>query len=184
MVPTRAYEKQLYVAYANRCGSEGQTRYYGESCVCAPDGRDLARAKPDSGVNAMPTPSPKSVIVISPTSTTNGATTTGSFDTKGFDYAVIDVCATTSNNATNNFSVLTLSEGDTTSSYAAASTGDTDFTIAASDTAADQVVAQFRVDMRGRKRYLKLSASPVTTQTITAVAHLHRADQLAIASTG
>lgn len=124
----------------------------------------------------MPTPSPKSVIVISPTSTTNGATTTGSFDTKGFDYVLIDVCSTTSNNATNNFSVLTLSEGDTTSSYAAVSTGDTDFTIASTATAADTIVAQFRVDMRGRKRYLKITASPVTTQTIWAHATLHRAD--------
>jgi hypothetical protein len=126
----------------------------------------------------MPAPSPKSVIVISPTSTTNGATTTGSFDTRGFDYVVIDVCSTTSNNATNNFSVLTLSEGDTTSSYAAVSTGDTDFTIANTATAADAVVAQWRVDLRGRKRYLKVTASPVTTQTIWSHATMFRADAM------
>lgn len=126
------------------------------------------------------TPHPKTAIMISPTSTTNGATTTGTLDTKGFDYAVIDVLATTSNAVTNNFSVLTLAHGDTTSAYTAISTGDTDFTIPAADTSSAQVVAQMRVDMRGRKRYLKLSASPVTTQTITAVAHLYRADELPV----
>ncbi len=125
-------------------------------------------------------PSPKTVIVISPASTTNGGTASGNFDTKGFDYVVIDVLATTSNNTTNNFSVLTLSEGDTTSAFTAFKTGDTDFTIAAADTANAQVVSQFRVDLRGRKRHLQIAASPVTTQTITAVAHLYKADELPV----
>jgi hypothetical protein len=124
----------------------------------------------------MPTPSPKSVIVISPISKTAAHTATGSFDTKGFDFVVIDVCSTTSDAATNNFSVLTLSEGDTTASYAAISTGDTDFTVASTATAADPIVAQWRVDMRGRKRYLKVTASPLTTQTIWAHATMFRAD--------
>ena len=130
----------------------------------------------------MPTPSPKAVIAISPTSTTNGATTTGSFDTLGYDFAVIDVMATTSNDTTNNFSVLTLSEGDTTSTYTAVSTGDTDFTIPAADTSNNSVIAQFRVDLRGRKRYLKLSCSPVTTQTIWAQAQLLRGDETPVAA--
>ena len=128
------------------------------------------------------TPTPKSLIAISPTSTTNAATTTGSFDTLGYDYAVIDVMSTTSNDTTNNFSVLTLSEGDTTASYTAVSTGDTDFTIAAADTASDQVVAQWRVDLRGRKRYLKISASPVTTQTIWSHVQLTRGDETPVSA--
>lgn len=44
MVPTRAYENQLFLAYANRCGSEGPLTYVGQSCVVGPDGADLARA--------------------------------------------------------------------------------------------------------------------------------------------
>lgn len=128
------------------------------------------------------TPHPKSLIAISPTSTTNGATTTGSIDTLGYDFAVIDVMATTSNNTTNNFSVLTLAEGDTTAAYTAVSTGDTDFTIPAADTASAAVVAQFRVDLRARKRYLKLSASPVTTQTIWSQAQLFRGDAAPVAA--
>jgi hypothetical protein len=126
----------------------------------------------------MPTTSPKSVIVISAVSTATNATTTGSFDTKGFDFVVIDVCSGTSDAATNNFAVLTLSEGDTTSSYAAVSTGDTDFTIANTSTSAAPIVAQFRVDMRGRKRYLKITATPLTTQIIWAHATMYRADNL------
>lgn len=44
LVPARAAENQLFVAYANRVGQEGELRYLGQSCVCDPDGRDLARA--------------------------------------------------------------------------------------------------------------------------------------------
>lgn len=44
LVPARAYENQVYVAYANRSGSEGDLDYCGESCVVGPDGADLARA--------------------------------------------------------------------------------------------------------------------------------------------
>lgn len=44
LVPARAYENQVYLAYANRSGSEGDLDYCGESCVVGPDGADLARA--------------------------------------------------------------------------------------------------------------------------------------------
>ncbi len=44
VVPARAYENQVYVAYANRSGREAELAYCGESCVVGPDGVDLARA--------------------------------------------------------------------------------------------------------------------------------------------
>lgn len=44
VIPTRAYENHLFVAYVNRCGSEGSLEYLGGSCACGPDGLDLARA--------------------------------------------------------------------------------------------------------------------------------------------
>jgi hypothetical protein len=44
LVPTRAFENQLFVAYANHCGQEGDIEYCGLSCVCGPDGADIARA--------------------------------------------------------------------------------------------------------------------------------------------
>lgn len=125
-------------------------------------------------------PTPKSVCAFS-ASTTNGATASGNIDTKGFDFAVINVIETASNAATNNCSVLKVAESDDTvvTNFANVSglVGDTDFTIPASVTSGVQVVAQMRVDLRGRKRYLKVSASPVTTQVLTCVAELHRGDE-------
>ena len=44
LVPTRAYESQLYVAYSNRCGPEGEFDFTGLSCLAAPDGTVPARA--------------------------------------------------------------------------------------------------------------------------------------------
>lgn len=44
LVPTRAWENQVHVAYANRCDSEHGTRYTGLSGIWAPDGRPLAQA--------------------------------------------------------------------------------------------------------------------------------------------
>jgi predicted amidohydrolase len=44
IVPARAVENQVFVAYANRCGREGDLRYCGLSRVVGPDGADLVRA--------------------------------------------------------------------------------------------------------------------------------------------
>jgi predicted amidohydrolase len=46
LIPTRAYENHLFVAYVNRCGREGDIAYLGGSCAVGPDGLDLARAGP------------------------------------------------------------------------------------------------------------------------------------------
>ena len=44
VVPVRAYENQLFIAYANYCGDENDLTYEGRSCIVGPDGVDLARA--------------------------------------------------------------------------------------------------------------------------------------------
>ena len=44
MIPVRAYENQVYVAYANYVGAEGEVNYGGLSTVAAPDGALLAQA--------------------------------------------------------------------------------------------------------------------------------------------
>ncbi|MEZ5926284.1 MAG: carbon-nitrogen hydrolase family protein [Hyphomicrobiaceae bacterium] len=44
VIPARAFENGLYVAYANHAGTEGDVTFLGGSCICGPDGRDLARA--------------------------------------------------------------------------------------------------------------------------------------------
>lgn len=44
IVPARACESQLYIAYANFCGSEHDQHYVGHSCIAGPDGANLAKA--------------------------------------------------------------------------------------------------------------------------------------------
>lgn len=50
VVPTRAYENQVFVAYANRCGQEVDLQYCGLSCIIGPDGNDLVRAGTAKGL--------------------------------------------------------------------------------------------------------------------------------------
>ncbi|WP_406492613.1 carbon-nitrogen hydrolase family protein [Streptomyces sp. NBC_00846] len=44
VVPVRAFESQLYVAYVNRAGQEGEFEFVGLSCLAGPDGAVRARA--------------------------------------------------------------------------------------------------------------------------------------------
>ncbi|WP_201740848.1 carbon-nitrogen hydrolase family protein [Rhodoferax sp. TS-BS-61-7] len=44
LVPVRAYENQMYVAYANYMGAEGDVHYGGLSLLAAPDGQAVAQA--------------------------------------------------------------------------------------------------------------------------------------------
>jgi predicted amidohydrolase len=44
LIPTRAYENQVYVAYANHSGSDDGLNYVGLSSICGPDGAVLAAA--------------------------------------------------------------------------------------------------------------------------------------------
>lgn len=50
VVPVRARDNRLYVAYANACGHEGTTRYGGLSTVAGPGGEVLARAGRTAGL--------------------------------------------------------------------------------------------------------------------------------------
>ena len=128
----------------------------------------------------------KQVIAINQTSITNAGTATGNIDTLGFDFVTIDLIATTSNNVTNNFSVLKLSESDDTvvTNFAdiSGAVGDTDFTIANAVTTGNWGM-KFNVDCRARKRYLRITASPVTTQVITAIANLSKAKEAPVSTT-
>lgn len=44
MIPTRAYENGVFLAYANSVGTENGLTFLGESVIAAPDGVELARA--------------------------------------------------------------------------------------------------------------------------------------------
>lgn len=132
-------------------------------------------------------PQLKTDVVITPASFTNGATASGNVDTMGADFVTIDVFMSTSNDVANNPSVLKISESDDTvvTNFADVTglVGDTSFTIPNSVTAGDWAV-KFNIDTRGRKRYLKLTVSPVTTQVIAAVANLGRQSIAATAASG
>lgn len=126
-------------------------------------------------------PHPKTVIAIIPISTTNGATATGeAIDTKGYDFCSISIVASTANVVSNTLSVLKIEEGDTTSSYATFSGAvqTTDYTVNTTaftqfGAGSNQNVWSFHVNTTGRKRYLRVSASPQTTMVIGGSAHLH-----------
>ncbi|MFI1101567.1 carbon-nitrogen hydrolase family protein [Streptomyces melanogenes] len=44
VVPVRAFENQMYIAYVNRTGPEGEFEFVGLSCLAGPDGTARARA--------------------------------------------------------------------------------------------------------------------------------------------
>jgi 5-aminopentanamidase len=44
MIPVRAFENQIFVAYANHCGGDARFAYAGLSHIAAPDGNTLAKA--------------------------------------------------------------------------------------------------------------------------------------------
>jgi 5-aminopentanamidase len=45
LIPARAYENQLYVAYANYCGTESNLHYCGKSTIACPDGSASSQAR-------------------------------------------------------------------------------------------------------------------------------------------
>lgn len=50
MIPTRAYENGVYLAYANSAGIENGMQFLGQSFIATPDGQELARAGAQSEI--------------------------------------------------------------------------------------------------------------------------------------
>ncbi|GAA0779994.1 carbon-nitrogen hydrolase family protein [Roseibium denhamense] len=44
VIPVRAFENQVFIAYANHCGKDAMFCYQGQSSIAAPDGQRLAQA--------------------------------------------------------------------------------------------------------------------------------------------
>lgn len=134
-------------------------------------------------------PSLKQVIVFAPTSTTNGATTTGAIDCLGYDHLSVDIVAPTADVVSNKFQTCKLSHSDTTDAtnysdltkFVAGGVGG--FTLANANTS-NAYGVKMNVDLKGVKRYVKLSVSPRTTQVLTAVANLQMGEQSPIDATG
>lgn len=111
---------------------------------------------------------------------TAAQTHTLTIDTLGYAYVSVDVCQEPWANAGYTsqaaFTVLKVEESDNNSSYSNVTAfvggGTGGFTIPTpSSTSADAVV-RMDIDCRGKKRYLKLTATPYTTGTVYTVARL------------
>ncbi len=101
-------------------------------------------------------------------------------DRLGYEYVSLDVCQEPFANAGYTsqaaFTVLKLSESDDNSSYSDVTAfvggGTGGFTIPTPTATAGDVVVRMDVDCRGKKRYLKVTATPYTTGTVYTVARL------------
>ncbi len=118
---------------------------------------------------------------------TNGGTGYVELDCLGYDYAVVAVALSKSNTTSNAPSIVKLGESDITgtSNYttitafsgATATATNVNFLIPVTGVLTDQPnVYKFGVDLRNRRRYLLVSASPVTTASLTVAAELGRGE--------
>jgi hypothetical protein len=108
---------------------------------------------------------------------TTSATHSMEIDTLGFKVASIDVAFEKVAAAGTNSAValvLKLQHGDSTSSYADLSgyVGGTSFTIPTPANTTGDVVVRFDVDLRGKRRYLKVVATGNATGSVYSVARL------------
>jgi len=126
----------------------------------------------------------KSSVLIAPKAQTNSATTTANLDTNGADYATIRVAFASEINTNAVGPTLSILESDdtTASNFATVVANRTN-----EDLTAKRVVV-YGVDMRGRKRYLRLSVTTATATnddiTFGAVATLYRNAQEPAGTTG
>ena len=111
---------------------------------------------------------------------TAAQTHTMTIDTLGYEYVSLDVCQEAWGNAGYTsqaaFTVLKLADSEDNSSYSDVTAfvggGTGGFTIPTPTATAGDVVVRMDVDCRGKKRYLKLTATPYTTGTVYTVARL------------
>lgn len=121
--------------------------------------------------------------VIVPASVTDGATATGYVDTLGYDTCQLIWHISTGADTSDMPEVCKVAEGDTTSAYTdiPAFTGGTatstsvGFVIPPSHATVEQLYSM-NIDLRGRKRYLKCTLTPETTNINYVVAVLGRGD--------
>jgi hypothetical protein len=134
-------------------------------------------------------PEIKVVPLIQGTTATAATALTGILDTKGFDYAQINVMEI-GTTAGGQITQLALSEGNTAITAITSATGNT-LTTFTGGTAVDAThgfvlgtgssgvsgVHQLNIDLRGRKRYLFMSFTPTKDSVAVAWANMTRAEQ-------
>lgn len=132
------------------------------------------------------------LVVQPPASVASTATTTMTFDTIGYDYAIVDVfCGT---QATTDPAITTLKflENDTNTNAsnmaaivaltgAAATSTSAGFAIpAVTVTGLAGTVAEFQIDLRKRKRFMQVNITPGTTLVLGAAVRLCRGEVAAL----
>jgi len=125
----------------------------------------------------------KSVTKIETADITTATTHQHSIDTLGFGHASVDVVFEPVAAAGTNSAVaiaLKLQEGDTTSSYsditAFVGDGTGGFTVPTPGNTTDTNVVRFDVDLRGRKRYLNVYATPQAASVIASNVRLGKGE--------
>lgn len=121
----------------------------------------------------------KAVTKIGVADNTTATTFTMSIDTLGFAYASVDVIFEPVLVAGTNSTVAiscNLQQSDTDSAYVNVTgfVGGTSYTIPTPANTNDTNVVRFNLDLRGRKRYLNVSATPQAASIIAASARLSK----------
>ena len=111
---------------------------------------------------------------------TSRQTNTLTLDTLGFDYASIDVIFGPAASTSSVSQTLTLKQGDTSSPTEDVTgfTGDLKPAAYAGQTVTTAMtISRIEVDLRGKKRYLAVNASPNTDTVIVIAARLGRGEE-------
>jgi len=125
--------------------------------------------------------STKTVASLGTADTATNATFTHSIDTLGYDYASIDVVMEASTATTAAVALaLKLGQSDTNSAFADITAfvggGSGGFTIPTTSLTGASNIVRFNLDMRGKRRYLQVSATPVAASVVCSVARLGKGD--------
>ena len=134
----------------------------------------------------MPLQNTATKVAIKPQSVTSGATASGLVDCLGYSEAAVDVILDSQGSTTSNPSVLKLSESNITDATGFADitgfVGDATNGFAIPAAGAAATIVRLNVDMRARKRYLKVTVSPDgATQILAAVVTLGKAKDSTVA---
>jgi hypothetical protein len=123
----------------------------------------------------------KLVVMLPSASQTNSATRTANLDTIGADYALITLNIASALNTNQVAPTLSISEADATSVASNFVTFNSNLNTIAAATLASGGARHLAIDLRSRKRYLRLSLTTATATndniTMGAVATLARLEQ-------
>ena len=130
---------------------------------------------------AIPVAMTKSVVAGKASVFTSSQTCTLTLDTLGFDHASIDVIYGPAASTSSVSQTLTLQQSDAESTdygNVTGFTGDLKPAIYAGQTASTTMtVSRLEVDCRGKKRYLRVNASPNTDTVVVVAARLSKAEE-------